>query len=178
MIFHREKQVPMIVGIVISLIVLALGTFLYMRSEGGDVSELSKQQKGATTTTPSVIETSVQGEPMVVSDGQGTKPFIMAIIPGDAVLDGGAYRTSVGKMNVRVRAINVESGILYFKPSTSKQIDVQPDEKVGDLQPSKDLPGEYVLPFELKKGMSGLLIAVMKGKDGQEIQLSVNVASK
>lgn len=168
----------MIVGVVISAIVLALGAFLYMRSEGEDVSSLSSVSSTASLSNPQVVEASVQGEPMVVSDAQGSKPFIMAIIPGDLQLEDGAYRAKTGsKINVRVRSLNVENGVLYFKTKDSKDQSVQESEKLGDLVPS-DLPGEYELPFEFKKDTAGLLIAVMKGKDGQEVQLSVNVATR
>lgn len=175
-LFHREKSPTLIVGVVISLIVLALGAFLYMKSEE-DVNPLQTSKSGQSVSS-TVMEAAVQGEPMVVSDGQGDKPFIMAIIPGEAVLEGGSYRISPSTLRVRVRAVNVTGGSLYFKPASSKQIEVQSDEKIGDLTPSSDLPGEYELPFELKKDMSGLLIAVMKGNNGQEVQLSVNVAAK
>lgn len=133
----------------------------------------------AASSSASVLEAQVQGEPMVVSSGQENKPFILAIIPGDAVLDGGSYRAPAGStLQVRIRAVNTDGGTLYFKSKDSKQIEVQESEKVGDLSSSADLPGEYVAPFELKKDMSGLLVAVMTGKDGQTAQLSVNVASK
>jgi len=177
--FHRAKDPKWIIGVIISLIVLAMGAFLYMRSEGDDHTGLDDQLVSQTTSSsPSVVQASEQGDPMVVSDGQGNKPFIMAIIPEKMDLIDGAYRATAGSViRVRVRAINVVNGTLYFKSKDSKQVDVQESEKVSDLQPS-DLPGEYEASFTVQKDTAGLLVAVMKGADGQEVQLSVNVASK
>lgn len=183
--FQRVKDPKWIVGIVISLIVLAMGAFLYMHTEGDDhtgLDDQSDQQVASSTTSgsssSSVTEVSVQGEPMTVSDGQDNKPFIMAIIPEKMDLIDGAYRAAAGStIRVRVRAINVVNGTLYYKSKDSKQVDVQQSEKVSDLKPS-DLPGEYETTFKVDKNTAGLLVAVMKGTDGQEVQLSVNVASK
>jgi hypothetical protein len=99
--------------------------------------------------------------------------FIKAIIPGDATLKDGAYRMKVdSKLDVRVQTINATGGVLYFKSSENES-----EEKIADLQPS-DVSGEYQAAFEVKKDMSGLLIAVMKGNNGQEAQVSVNVAAE
>lgn len=175
-LIHRTEHHKWTIGIVISIIVLALGLFLYMQNEGEDVGVV-KEGTGATSSILAVAD--VQGEPMVVAGDQGQQPFILAIIPGDAVLDGGSYRAPVGSiLQIRARVMNAEGGVLYFKPKDSKQIEVQESEKIGELVSSADLPGEYVAPFEVKKDMSGLLIVVMHGKDGQTAQLSVNVASK
>jgi hypothetical protein len=173
------RNPTVIVGIVISLIMLALGGFLYMRTEGEEVSPLESQLSASLEqTNPAVMETSVQGEPMVISNGQENKPFIMAMIPGDAVLENGSYQITAGaKLHVRIRAINVENGMLYYKPMDSKQKGLIESEKVGELLPS-DLPGEYEVEFGVQKDTSGLLIALMKGKDGQEVQLSVNVTAQ
>lgn len=173
---NRLKNPTILVGVVISMIVLALGAFLYMRTEGENVGSLQSPESKNSTSSSQIIEAQVQGEPMVVSDGQGNKPFIMAIVPGDAQMEEGAYQLGSGtKLRVLVRAINVENGTLYFKPSSSKELTVQENEQISDLTPS-DLPGEYIAVIDVKKDMAGLLIAVMKGKDGQEVQLSVNVS--
>lgn len=165
-----------IVGIVISLIVLSLGAFLYMRSEGEDVSPLDSDANASVDSAPSILEASVQGEPMVISDGQDSKPFIMALIPGDAVLENGVYSAPIGsKLRIRVRAINVENGVLYYRPNGSVGAELNKGQEIGVLKPS-DIPGEYEVEFEVREDTSGLLVALMKGKDGQEVQLSVNVA--
>lgn len=175
---NRLKNPTIMVGVVISMIVLALGAFLYMRSEGEDIGLVQNPESNNSTSSSQIIEAQVQGDPMVVSDGQGNKPFIMAIVPGEAQMEQGAYQLQSGtKLRVLVRAINVENGTLYFKPSDSKELTIQENEKIADLTPS-DLPGEYMTTIDVKKDMAGLLIAVMKGKDGQEVQLSVNVATE
>jgi hypothetical protein len=172
------KNPTVIVGILISLIVLSLGVFLYMMTEGDEEASSLASQTQSTSSSLAILEASVQGEPMMISEGQEHKPFIMALIPGSATLEDGIYKSDAGtKLRVRVRAINVENGVLYFKPTGSKEVQVQESEKVGDLVPS-ELPGEYEAFFDIKDDTSGILVALMKGKDGQEVRLSVNVATR
>jgi hypothetical protein len=168
---HHAKDPKWIIGVLISCIVLAMGAFLYLQTEGDDVSGIDRFSSASGT--GSIAEVTVEGDPLTVSQGEGNALFIKAIIPGDATLKDGAYRMKVdSKLDVRVQTINATGGVLYFKSSENES-----EEKIADLQPS-DLSGEYQAAFEVKKDMSGLLIAVMKGNNGQEAQVSVNVAAE
>lgn len=108
----------------------------------------------------------------------GEKPFIMAVIPQAMELVSGMYQAKPGTtIPVTVRATGVTGGALYLKPSTASHTGVLPEEKVSDLTAS-GVQNEYRGTFKVSKHLGGELIAVMTGKDGQEITLGVTVGAQ
>jgi hypothetical protein len=108
----------------------------------------------------------------------GEKPFIMAIIPDMMKLISGMYQAKEGtKVPVTVRATGVTGGALYLRPLTASHTGVLPGEKISDLAAS-DVQNEYKGSFTVSKHLGAELIAVMQGKDGQEITLGVTVGAQ
>lgn len=111
--------------------------------------------------------------PVVVS----TKPFIMSVEPEGMDLIKGAYQADPGtEITVRVRAVNVEGGDLYLKPLFVSHSGVLPDEKVSGLERQGD-SSEYIGSFIVNEDLGASLIAVMRGEDGQDVQVSINVSA-
>ncbi len=73
--------------------------------------------------------------------------------------------------------MNVSGGALYLKRPNTPKDSFEAKEKVSDLQP-RDIANEYEGMFALGDGMEGSLYAIMQGQDGQEVRLSVNVATR
>lgn len=106
-----------------------------------------------------------------------TRPFIMSVIPEGMELISGAYQADPGtEVTVRVRAVNVEGGELYLKPLWVSHSGVLPDEKVSDLERQGE-SNEYIGTFTVDESLGASLIAVMSGEDGQDAQVSINVAA-
>lgn len=187
-----------IVGSIICTILLLLGGFLYMWQEGEDEgfdqianAEALKQedvrivQEGEACGEESVVcgpgltcADPVDGKWVCVSISPDGHPFIAAILPEGMELEAGAYRAEAGKpIQVTVRAVNVSGGALYLKRPNAPEDSFEDAEKVSDLQ-SRDIANEYEGTFALEKGMEGSLYAIMHGNDGQEVRLSVNVATR
>lgn len=187
-----------IVGSVICIILLFLGGFLYMQQEGESEGldpvakvEAPKQEDvrivqegeecggeniacgpGLACTDPA------DGKRMCVSISPDGHPFIAAILPEGMELEAGAYRADAGKpIQVTVRAVNVTGGALYLVPAGSDGAEAKPEERVANLAP-RTIENEYEGMFALGDGMEGSLYAVMQGKNGQDVRLSVNVAAR
>lgn len=106
-----------------------------------------------------------------------SRPFIMSVIPEEMELVGGSYRAAPGtEVTVRVRAVNVAGGDLYLKPLTASHSGVMPEEKISPLTPA-EMPNEYKGSFTVPEFLGADLIAVMEGRDGQEVDVSINVSS-
>lgn len=107
-----------------------------------------------------------------------TRPFIMSVIPEGMKLVRGAYQAEPGtEVTVRVNAVNVMGGDLYLKPLWASHSGVQPEEKISELTKSEDDPNEYMGSFIVDERLGASLIAIMQGKDGQNVEVSVNVAA-
>ncbi len=106
-----------------------------------------------------------------------TRPFIMSVIPEGMELDEGAYKAEPGtEVNVLVRAVNVDEGEIYLKPLWVSHSGVLEDEKVSELVET-DTPNEYMASFTVEEELGASLIAIMRNEDGQEAQVSINVAA-
>jgi hypothetical protein len=112
-------------------------------------------------------------EMVFFSDG----PFIMSVVPEGMDLVGGSYQAPPGtEVTVHVNAVNVDMGDLYLKPLSASHAGVLPDEKVSELERQGD-SNEFLGSFTVDRDLGASLVALMYGEDGQEVQVSINVAS-
>jgi hypothetical protein len=106
-----------------------------------------------------------------------SRPFIMSVVPEGMELISGAYKADPGtEITVRVRAVNVEGGELYLKPLWASHSGVMPEEKVSALERQGE-SNEYIGTFTVDEELGASLIAIMSDEDGQDAQVSINVAA-
>ncbi|MBD3251615.1 hypothetical protein GF380_04155 [Candidatus Uhrbacteria bacterium] len=107
-----------------------------------------------------------------------TRPFIISVVPEGMELIKGSYQAPVGEeVTVKVRAVNVDTGELYLKPLWSSHSGVLPEEKIADLEETTE-PNVYQARFTVEEKLLANLITIMEREDGQEAQLSINVAAQ
>lgn len=111
---------------------------------------------------------------------ESKKSFIFSLIPDGAELEGGIYKAAAGTtLHVKVEAVNVVGGGLYYMPITSNtSTSITEKDKVATLSPSKDKQNIYEANFTVQKKMLGQLFARMVGKDGQTVSIPVTVGAK
>lgn len=105
-----------------------------------------------------------------LSNSREEKPIILTLMPQSLSLNGGTYETQMGvRVPIVVRAFLVSGGELFFQPKGGERI------SMGTLESMPSL-GSFQGWFSYDKPAKGELIAVMHGKDGQDIDLSVTVS--